>query len=81
MKDQNYTEEVTRILQETPSAREALLENYTNLFNVADYCEKNYLEVSLRILDRLTVYDITTSIVELVQCTCLRSPVWDCRLL
>ncbi|XP_048102934.1 ABI family, member 3a isoform X1 [Alosa alosa] len=44
MKDQNYTEEVVKILQEAPSARQALLENYTNLYNVADYCEKNYLE-------------------------------------
>ncbi|XP_031420878.1 ABI family, member 3a isoform X2 [Clupea harengus] len=44
MKDQNYTEEVVKILQEAPSTRQALLENYTNLYNVADYCEKNYLE-------------------------------------
>ncbi|XP_062388304.1 ABI family, member 3a [Sardina pilchardus] len=44
MKDQNYTEEVVKILQEAPSARQALLENYQNLYNVADYCEKNYLE-------------------------------------
>lgn len=45
MKDQNYTEEVIKILTEAPSARQALLDNYTNLYNVADYCEKNYLEV------------------------------------
>ncbi|XP_035519094.1 abl interactor 1-like [Morone saxatilis] len=44
MKEQNFKEEVMKILEEAPNARKALLENYDNLLNVADYCNSNYLQ-------------------------------------
>ncbi|XP_041672959.1 ABI family, member 3a isoform X1 [Cheilinus undulatus] len=44
MKEQNFKEEVTKIMEEAPNARKALLENYDNLLNVADYCYNNYIE-------------------------------------
>uniref|UniRef100_A0A8C4DIR3 Abl interactor 1 n=1 Tax=Dicentrarchus labrax TaxID=13489 RepID=A0A8C4DIR3_DICLA len=39
------------ILEEAPNARKALLENYDNLLNVADYCNSNYLQGSLKALE------------------------------
>ncbi|KAI5629489.1 hypothetical protein C0J50_2421 [Silurus asotus] len=44
MKEQSCTEEITTILQQAPDARNALLENYNNLRNVAEYCESSYLQ-------------------------------------
>ncbi|TSQ23964.1 Abl interactor 1 [Bagarius yarrelli] len=46
MKEQNCAEEIENILKEAPAARNALLENYNNLRNVAEYCENSYLQVS-----------------------------------
>ena len=46
MKDQNSSDEVTKILEEAPNARKALRENYENLLNVADYCYNSYIQVS-----------------------------------
>ncbi|KAM4717125.1 ABI family, member 3a isoform 1-T1 [Anableps anableps] len=44
MKDQNSKDEVMKILEEAPSARKALQENYENLLNVADYCYNTYTQ-------------------------------------
>ncbi|XP_062331475.1 abl interactor 1 [Osmerus eperlanus] len=44
----NYTELITQIFQEAPSARKGLLENYNNLLKVADYYENKYLQVEDR---------------------------------
>ncbi|XP_045068523.1 ABI family, member 3a isoform X2 [Coregonus clupeaformis] len=44
MKDQSCTDAITKLFQEAPSARQALLDNYNNLMNVAEYCESNYLQ-------------------------------------
>ncbi|XP_072225280.1 ABI family, member 3a isoform X2 [Leuresthes tenuis] len=44
MKDQNSSDEVTKILEEAPTARKALRENYENLLNVADYCYNSYIQ-------------------------------------
>ena len=45
MKDQSCTDEITQIFQEAAPARQALLDNYNNLMNLAEYCENNYLQV------------------------------------
>lgn len=44
MKDQNFTDDVLKILQEAPNARKALLENYDNLMKVSEYCNSNYIQ-------------------------------------
>ncbi|XP_021480304.2 abl interactor 2 isoform X3 [Oncorhynchus mykiss] len=44
MKDQSCTDEITQIFQEAAPARQALLDNYNNLMNLAEYCENNYLQ-------------------------------------
>lgn len=46
MKDQNYKDEVMKIMEEAPNARKALLENYNNLLKVSEYCHNNYIQVS-----------------------------------
>lgn len=47
MKEHNFDEEVVKILNEIPNGRRALLENYDNLLNVAEYCSNNYLQVGV----------------------------------
>lgn len=58
MKEQNSEEEVIKILADIPNCRRALLENYDNLLNVAEYCNSNYIQVLLLQLTDGVAYDI-----------------------
>ena len=48
-------QEVGRIQQEALCAGQALLDNFTNLLNVAEYCNTNYLQVLVLLLVILLV--------------------------
>ncbi|XP_078101732.1 abl interactor 1-like, partial [Sander vitreus] len=78
MKEQKLEEEVMKILEEAPSARKALLENYDNLLNVADYCYNNYIQSgdgSLAALEETKNFTTRSLASVAYQISCLASSV------
>ncbi|XP_035852529.1 ABI family, member 3a isoform X3 [Sander lucioperca] len=78
VKEQKLEEEVMKILEEAPSARKALLENYDNLLNVADYCYNNYIQSgdgSLAALEETKNFTTRSLASVAYQISCLASSV------
>lgn len=48
-KDVKMAELQMLLEEEIPAGRSALLDSFTNLERVAEYCESNYVQVSLRV--------------------------------
>ncbi|XP_039682102.1 ABI family, member 3a isoform X3 [Perca fluviatilis] len=78
VKEQKLEEEVMKILEEAPNARKALLENYDNLLNVADYCYNNYIQSgdgSLAALEETKNFTTRSLASVAYQISCLASSV------